>query len=458
MRSALTMLCRWWNENLLLIAQLARQLSRLFGLGSAVGRYRGAASFLLNKLSQKLASVAAAGLLEPPKAFAERLPIIPLVDDKPRPQLSSNGVRVIGFARRQFGLGVGVRNYLNALMTAGIPVEYFEPDIDIPHGRSDYLAEDFAKPEHVIATIFFIGPHLFEQVLSKIPEKQEGELWIGCWFWELEGVPAEWAWAIDQVDALMVASEFIAEAFRKSTSKPIIKVPIPIQMPDIDSVELNISTSDFKFVTMFDFHSSVYRKNPIDTIRAFMKAFPLGDEHVSLTIKTSNAVDFPGDLRRVFRSARKDRRISIVDVLLDRPRQIGLLASHDAFVSLHRSEGFGLAMAEAMACAKPVIATDWSGNREFMGRDDSRLVDCTMIPVSPHEYPHSSGANWAAPNVDEAAGYMRALVFDPSSGASLGSNARNRIAEQLDANAIALTMWAEIMRLRLNGNHLRTTP
>lgn len=81
-----------------------------------------------------------------------------------------------------------------------------------------------------------------------------------------------------------------------------------------------------------------------------------------------------------------------------------------------------------------------------------------MIPVSPHEYPHSSGANWAAPNVDEAAGYMRALVFDPSSGASLGSNARNRIAEQLDANAIALTMWAEIMRLRLNGNHLRTTP
>ena len=451
--------CPWWvYDYLLFIAQLASKLSQRFVTGKSnvnwyrnnVSRYRNIAAFLLNKLAKRLAGYAKHGLLGSAEAIVDGLPEIPCEASKPISHVSRVGVRVVGFAGRQFGLGVSARNYLEALMAAGIPVEYVEPDIEIPHSSSDYTSRRLVPPGQVAATLFFVGPEFFDLALSAIPEKKGGELWIGCWFWELENIPSKWHDAIQKVDALMVSSGFVADAFSKQTSKPIIKVPVPIDVPEnVDNLIFTRPPSTkFCFLVVFDFYSSIHRKNPFGAIHAFMRAFPRGDEPVSLLIKTSNCVDFPEDFRALVRLAHSDARITIIDAVLSSPKQRGLIASADALISLHRSEGFGLVLAESMALGKVVIATGWSGNTEFMSRANACLIDYSLVPVEGHQYPHALGARWAEPDLDQSANLMRNLAEGRFDSTNLVIAAQLSVASQLNPAKIANDLILAIDRLR----------
>ena len=183
------------------------------------------------------------------------------------------------------------------------------------------------------------------------------------------------------------------------------------------------SLPEHRFLFTFDFNSFSARKNPLATIEAFSRAFPAGDGRVGLVIKYAQGYRYPEKVRMLETLAANDPRVVLLDRLLSREDTFGLQSVCDAYISLHRSEGLGLGMAECMALGKPVIATAYSGNLEFMRRDNSCLVDFTLIPVKPGDYLYyEPGWMWADPDIDQAAQYMVRLLDDP--------DYRNRIAER----------------------------
>jgi glycosyltransferase involved in cell wall biosynthesis len=186
---------------------------------------------------------------------------------------------------------------------------------------------------------------------------------------------------------------------------------------------------DFVFLTMFDFNSSAARKNPLAAIEAFKLAFPQGDERACLLLKSSNGDRSTAQLMRLVEASAGDARIIIRDDLIDRADLQALQRCCDAYLSLHRSEGFGLVMAETMLMGKPVIATAYSGNLEFMNSQNSCLVDYDLVQVEAGEYPMAEGQYWAAPHVHHAAEHMRALFGNRALCEKLGAQAAVDMAD-----------------------------
>jgi glycosyltransferase involved in cell wall biosynthesis len=201
------------------------------------------------------------------------------------------------------------------------------------------------------------------------------------------------------------------------------------------------------FLTSFDFHSWVERKNPFAAIEAFRLAFPEQSTPVRLLVKTSNGAHYPEMLARLLELAQADPRILVREGILERPHLRSLQRCCDAYVSLHRSEGFGLGLAECMALGKPVIATAWSGNCDFMSADNSCLVSYELIEVGRGEYLHGSGQRWASPNIAEAASYMRRLFEDRAFASAVGECAAVDIARKLSSAGIAAALIARFEQI-----------
>jgi len=237
-----------------------------------------------------------------------------------------------------------------------------------------------------------------------------------------------------------VASRFVENAFRRITKKPILRVALPVtEFSDIGLTRSDFGLDDgrFIFLTTFDFHSSLHRKNPFAVIDAFRIAFPRGRKDVQLLIKSSNGRRYPDSLHQLLAAASVDDRIAVRDEVIGRAHVRALQRCADSYVSLHRAEGFGLGLAECMALGKPVIGTGWSGNIDFMTPDNSCLVDYSLVPVGKDEYPHLAGAKWAQANVNHAAAYMRRIVDDPEFAARISRQAHTDIKETLSPERAA---------------------
>lgn len=349
-------------------------------------------------------------------------------------ECSEISVNILGYIRGQFGLAESARLYARALIDAGVQVRLYDVDLGLPHGWEDRSLEAWIGegiPHRV--SIIFINPDYLQQALKKIGSARlEGRYLIACWFWELERVPEAWLPAIDQVDEIMVASEFIENAFRRVTSKPILRVPQPlseIHDSGLQRVDFGLEEGKFIFLVTFDFNSWVERKNPYAALNAFRSAFPLERDDVRLLIKSSNGFRHPEKLRELLNVSAQDGRILVRDQIIDRAHLNALQRCANAYVSLHRAEGLGLGLAECMAMGKPVIATAWSGNMDFMSEENSCLVGFRMIPVREGEYPNSEGSFWADANIEEAADYMRRLVDEPGFAVGIGARAARSIIQ-----------------------------
>ena len=179
----------------------------------------------------------------------------------------------------------------------------------------------------------------------------------------------------------------------------------------MDRLAVGASHDTFVFLTMFDMLSVFNRKNPLAVIQSFKSAFA-GSKSAKLVVKVSHAQYFPNEMRKL-REASAGYPIHIIDSVLPREDVNALLAMCDCFISLHRSEGFGLALAEAMYLGKPVIATAYSGNLDFTRPNNSFLVDYTMQPVGPGSAPYHPDCLWADPSLESAIEQMR-LVYESS--------------------------------------------
>lgn len=373
------------------------------------------------------------------------------------------GVNIIGFIHGQFGLAEAARGYARALIDNGVPVALHDIDLGLPNAREDHALDTYVDSSmpHAVS-IFFVNPDYLAQALASIgQDRLQGRHLIACWFWELENIPAEWVPALDLVDEVLVATGFIEQAVQRVTVKPVMRVPMPLGAPQdsgLQRVDFGLPGDAFVFLATFDFSSRMERKNPGAVIRAFRQAFPAGRRDVCLLVKSSNGHRFPHWLKHLQALADGDDRIIIRDEVIERQHLHALQRCCDAYVSLHRAEGFGLGLAECMALGKPVIATGWSGNMEFMDTESAALVDFSLVPIGRGEYPCGDGQRWADPDTAQAARWMQRLADDPAAAAQLGDRGRRNIEKVLSARAAVESIVARTRQIQNQMPHSAVDP
>mgnify|MGYP001766612330 CR=1 FL=1 len=265
---------------------------------------------------------------------------------------------------------------------------------------------------------------------------------IGYWVWELPHMPNDWVPALDLVDEIWTCSTFCATAFAGRTAKPVHVLPHVVE--DWDHVERDTARRTFGlptddttiFLTVFDFSSGFHRKNPIGTIAAFRKAFGDGPAGPILVLKFHSSGRDPAAGAALAAAAEPCPRIRAIDAALPSEALHTLFDACDCFVSLHRSEGFGLNLAEAMMADRPVIATAYSGNTDFLSPDDGYPVEASLVPVPTGHYASHVGQTWAEPSLDCAIEWMRTVAGDPSAATARGRRGHTAVVDRLGSAAI----------------------
>ena len=363
----------------------------------------------------------------------------------PRVEGLAPGIDLVGFAFGEFGLGENLRALARACHQAAIPFNVKDVDMRIATRQADRsISAHVSEKLHHNCAIFCVNPDMLKPIRSLLLESAAaGRRNIGYWFWELDCVPTQWSNAIEDVDEIWVATEFIATAMRGATDKPVLKIPTPIEV-NLTRVysrgEFGLPDDRFLFLFSFDFNSYAARKNPEATIRAFRKAFLPARRDVGLVIKSINGRNVPGAVQAILDVIGGDDRIVIIDEFFSRAQVSGLQSVVDAYVSLHRAEGLGLGLAESMYLGKPVIGTRYSGNLEYMDDSNSCLVDCTLVPIGKGEYLYNDARfRWADPDIDHAAYWMKRIVDDTGFRTRIAARGRDDIRSRFTyASAAAL--------------------
>jgi glycosyltransferase involved in cell wall biosynthesis len=292
---------------------------------------------------------------------------------------------------------------------------------------------------------------------------------VGYWAWELAKFPQEYRRAFSFYDEIWAATQFAFDAF--DTGDRLVRlmpmaVELPTAMADQDRAHFRLPQRRFLFLFTFDFGSFRARKNPEAVVAAFRRAFPGGGERVGLVLKTINAERFEDQWLQICHAAQQDKRIITRNGRYTREETLNLIRVCDCYVSLHRSEGFGRGPAEAMLLGRPVIATNYSGNTDFMSEDNSFPVKYRLVPVRDGEYPGAEGQVWAEADVRDAAGQMRRVYEDRSEASAIGERAQRFMQLHYNAEAIGARYagWvrqlgadSEISRSRRRANRHPTS-
>ena len=235
-----------------------------------------------------------------------------------------------------------------------------------------------------------------------------GRYTVGFWAWEVSAFPDDWLSSFGELDEVWVGSEHVREAIAGVATVPVIRIPQPVWLPEgAAGAEPPAGLPEgFRFLFAFDYLSVSERKNPLATVRAFTRAFSPGSG-ASLIIKTLNQEIDPSAHDGLAAAAATHPDVHVIDQRLSHAQRNGLLGAADCYVSLHRAEGFGYTLAESMWLGRPVIATGYSGNLDFMTPENSYLVDHRLVPIGAGNDPYPPDGLWAEPDVDHAAKLMR---------------------------------------------------
>jgi len=344
------------------------------------------------------------------------------------------GVNLFGYARGELGIGEDVRLVASALQTQGIPfcIINVEPGKEI--SQRDFSVERWVvdQPRYGINLLCITGVEQARVACERGIEMFSGRYNIGLSPWELPQWPSSCQYAYAMVDEIWGISAHTTRAYRNAPL-PVHAMSLPVTaepIADHGRAEFGLPGKAYLFVFAFDIHSSLSRKNPEGVIRAFQKAFPTESaEEVGLVIKVNNSdetLDRLGVLERlamyaskhrawraVKRLADQDPRIYIIEKSMRRPQVMALYRACDCFVSLHRAEGFGRCIAEALLLDLQVIATGYSGNMDYCAEPRVGLVRYQLRPLLPDEYAWSHGQMWAEPDIDHAAELMRDIRVNP---------------------------------------------
>jgi glycosyltransferase involved in cell wall biosynthesis/SAM-dependent methyltransferase len=349
----------------------------------------------------------------------------------------AQGVNVVGFFRAEFGQGEAARRVVDAVRKAGLSFSTITYD-RVPH-RQEHPFEVDGEARYPTNILCLNAEHLLQFVQDGGSAVLRRRSSAGLWFWEGSRLPRELRPALDLVDEIWVASDFVGQALAAETSKPIVTFPLPVLVPEppaLTRADLGLPEDAFVFLFVFDFFSTVERKNPLGLIDAFTRAFPQPGRAV-LYLKSINGDRASAELRRVQDAVRGRPDIVLSDGYVEGERLTALTARCDCYVSLHRSEGFGLTIAEAMAFGKPAIATAYSGNLAFMDAQSSYLVPYTLTALEHSVGPYPVGTVWAEPDLDAAANLLREVFDDPEGARARGEAGRAAVAERQSVDRAA---------------------
>jgi len=342
----------------------------------------------------------------------------------------SFGINVVGFVSARLGIGVAARISVAALVAAGVPVSVI--DLQLPDGRSGFdtswahlnvaSLESIRHPVNLV----HVNPPEAKDVWLQAPQIFKGRKNYAVPFFELADLPDNWYAHLARYDALLAASEHIAAAARNRLAIPVRHYPMAATVDGykpFDRAALDIPPGAFAFAATLDTDSGLNRKNGIGMLRAFANAF--GDRSDAVLVLkvngTAKHVELEAEIARM-----RPGSVRVVETYLPYAEVLGLYASCDAFLSLHRAEGLGLGLMEAMLLGKPVIATGWSGSMDFMDDASAALVRFSFTPVldtqaayAPREF--SRTQLWAEPDLLHASQLMRRLADDRAYARALGA-------------------------------------
>jgi glycosyltransferase involved in cell wall biosynthesis len=354
------------------------------------------------------------------------------------------GVNVAGFAQSIYGIGESTRAFWHVVQESGLPCVLVNVRSTV-HSNADATVVQFARdnPYRVnLMTFSFDYSRRFYRDMGR--KFFAGRHNIGLWYWEQEQFPARWHSSFDYYDEIWVPTEFTRAAIAEFSPIPVRKITYPFRLHEAEAVRdrhrFGLREDDYVFLFNFDFYSTTHRKNPGAVIAAFRRAFGDADGAV-LVLKSINAQHDPAGRAQLAREA-AGANVIFLDAHLPTADVHSLFASADCYVSLHRSEGLGLGMAQAMYLGKPVIATAYSGNLEFMDSDSSLLVDYTMTELHEDAGAYERGSRWADPDVEHAATFMRWAYEHRAESEALGRRGAETVRRKLDPQITA----AEIVR------------
>lgn len=361
----------------------------------------------------------------------------PIDSELDKPQSLRLGANLVGYARGVLGMGEHVRMVARAMVAASLPsgIVDFAPGLGHRLEERDQSLSWQARCDRRCNLLHVNADQMARAYWHLGPNAFRGRYNIGYWAWELARFPAQWRPAIGFVDELWAPSEFIRAALAAETTKPVVLMPLCVELPDFERLprqDIGLSDGDFVFVFSFDCDSFIARKNPAAIVAAFRRAFA-GQERVRLVIKGMNPAAAGPKWGELQAMAQADARISIIGETWQRDRLLSLIAASDCYVSLHRAEGFGRGPAEAMLLNKPVIVTDYSGTQDYCNAENALLVDARLVAVGEGNYPHSESQVWADPDLDQAARHMRTVFANHEFAQALGRAGHGTISRRFDS-------------------------
>jgi glycosyltransferase involved in cell wall biosynthesis len=362
------------------------------------------------------------------------------------------GALLIGYPKAELGMGEHVRLSAQSFMESRIPFGIYNFDHSVVARQQDdrYSALITDKPEYK-ANVFHINADQMEVARDVLGTGFfSGRYNIGYWAWELSRFPDIWLPAIDLVDEIWAPSRFIQNSISERARCPVVWMPLAVKAVPLNrelSIDFGVADDDFVFMFYFDFASFATRKNPEAPIEAFKRAFDHKQDNVRLVIKVMGNYVHRPEIDRLKKRVSSDPRIVVIDEVLSHEEMALLVNRCNCFVSLHRSEGFGRGMAEAMVNGKPVIATNYSGNTDFMNEKTGLLVDYALVPVEKGCYVHWEDQVWAEPDIDHAAWYMRKVFEDREFADSIGVAGKAFIEQHHSPDVVAARYRDRLQRL-----------
>ena len=373
--------------------------------------------------------------------------LAPLPDANPR---GGFPIGIAGLFSTASGVGEGARLAYASLEAAGLAPTAFDLSPAFGQVELDEVARRRpVTPGAGSLIVHHNAPYLPHALWALGRARVRGRRIIGYWAWELPRLPDGWQASMRYLHEIWVPSTFTRDAVAAATNKPVhvVRHPLPptTASPNMRG-KFGLPEQALVVLNVFHLGSAFARKNPLAAVAAFRKAFgERVDRVLAIKLIDNGAAGARRELNAAIAGA---GNIRLIEGMLPEADMAGLMAAADIVISLHRSEGFGLVPAQAMALGKPVIATGWSGNLDFMNKNNSALVSYSLIPVrDPEGAFQGDDQKWADANVDEAAEWLRRLAGDADLRARLGAAAAKDVAAQLSPKHFAKAV-AELVEAR----------
>ena len=329
------------------------------------------------------------------------------------PYLGDSGMNIIGFARGELGIGEDVRMAAKSCLANDYPFSIFETQISLQSRSKDDSFASFiqTEPRYAVNVFFMPATDTMRTVMHYGNGLVQNRYNIGAWQWELPRWPEKAGFFYKCVDEIWASSRYTMNAFKATAPVPVFCIPHAVSIPELPSYPreyFGLPQDTYLFLFVFDGLSRVERKNPYAVVQAFLAAFPRTQyPDVRLVIKTMNLSEQHPIIQQIHAMTGRDDRIIIINKALMRLEVLELIHCCDAFVSLHRAEGFGRGIAEAMLLGRPVIVSNYSGNVDFTTHETAYLVEGKMIDIHPGEYVFGEGQQWFDADAEQAAFWMR---------------------------------------------------